>query len=190
MKRVESKRSEWSVYRTRPLPVGDLRGSLILAESIIPATRDALVSFAHAGIHDGGHEGMAFWVGLEDREMRSTVILEVIVPDAEHSNGRVMASADAVGKAARIARSHGLGILCQVHSHPGRDTQHSDGDDRLILLPFEGMLSIVVPEFGIGFANLKEASVHQFQDGRWVLCSAASVAANATIAPARVDLRV
>jgi proteasome lid subunit RPN8/RPN11 len=189
MKRTAPKKSEWSVYRTRPLPVGDLRGSFILAESIIPATRDALVSFALAGIHEGGHEGMAFWAGLENRELHSTVILEVIVPDAEHSSGRVMASAEAVGRAARAARSHGLGILCQAHSHPGCDTRHSDGDDRLILLPFEGMLSIVVPEFGIHFAHLNEASVHQFQDGIWVLCSAASVAANIVIAPARMDLR-
>jgi len=34
-----------------------------------------------------------------------------------------------------------MGILCQVHSHPGSDTRHSDGDDELVLLPFEGMLS-------------------------------------------------
>lgn len=175
--------------RTLPLPVGDLRGSFILAESVIPATREALLSFALAGIEDGGHEGMAFWAGCESQEFGSTVILGVIIPDAEHSNQRVIASAEAVGKAARLARAHGLGVLCQVHSHPGQDTRHSDGDDRLILLPFEGMLSIVVPEFGIHFAQLREASVHQFQDGRWVLCSAASVAAKMLNVPARVDLR-
>jgi Prokaryotic homologs of the JAB domain len=189
MKKSGMKRRDVPVYRTRLLPTGDLRGSFILAESVIPATRDALVSFAVAGIHDGGHEGMAFWAGLENSEFKSTVILGVIVPDADHSSQRVMASADAVGNAARVARAHGLGILCQAHSHPGRDTRHSDGDDDLVLLPFEGMLSIVVPEFGIHFESLNQASVHQFQDGRWVLCSAASVAANIVVAPTRIDLR-
>jgi proteasome lid subunit RPN8/RPN11 len=189
MKRLATKRSRLPVYRTHPLPLGDLEGSFILGESIIPATRDALVSFALAGIDDGGHEGMAFWAGRESQEFGSTVILEVIIPDAEHSSQRVMASAEAVGNAARVARAHGLGILCQVHSHPGQDARHSDGDDGLILLPFQGMLSIVVPEFGIHFTQLNQASVHQFQHGRWVLCSAASVAANVRLIPARVDLR-
>jgi len=189
MKKSTFKRSDLPVHRTRPLPAGDLRGSFVLAESVIPATREALVSFALAGIEDGGHEGMAFWAGRESEGCGPTVILEVIVPDAEHSNQRVMASAEAVGSAARVARAHSVGILCQIHSHPGRDTRHSDGDDRLILLPFEGMLSIVVPEFGIRFTQLSQASVHQFQDGRWVLCSAASVAAGIVIAPAQVDLR-
>jgi proteasome lid subunit RPN8/RPN11 len=189
MNKAGLKQSGLPVYRTRPLPMGDLRGSFILAESVLPGTREALVSFALGGIHDGGHEGMAFWAGRESQEFGATVILEVIIPDAEHSNQRVMASAEAVGNASRVARSHGLGILCQVHSHPGQDARHSDGDDRLILLPFEGMLSIVVPEFGIHFTQFSHASVHQFQDGRWVLCSAASVSANVTIVPARVDLR-
>jgi hypothetical protein len=133
-------------YRTHPLPRGELRGSFVLAESIIAVTREALISFALAGIHDGGHEGITFWAGREANGV--TCILQAIVPDADHSSQRVMASAKAVGMAARVARRNNLGILCQVHSHPGKDARHSDGDDNLILLPFDGMLSIVIPFFG------------------------------------------
>jgi proteasome lid subunit RPN8/RPN11 len=88
-----------------------------------------------------------------------------------------------------VARQHGLGILCQVHSHPGKDTRHSDGDDGLVLLPFEGMLSVVVPDFGIGFKAVSQCGVHQFQKGRWVLCDPDSVARGVLIVPVEVDLR-
>jgi proteasome lid subunit RPN8/RPN11 len=175
------------VYRTRPLPTGDLRRSFLVAESVISATREALVSFALAGIHDRGHEGMVFWAGREAADF--TVLLQAIVPDARHSNQGVMTSANGVGRAARQARSAGLGIVCQVHSHPGADARHSDGDDDLVLLPFEGMLSVVVPRFGICFNRIMDSRIHQFQDGQWVLCSAESVSRNFVTVPSGVDLR-
>lgn len=180
--------SDVPVYRTRPLPLGELQGSFILPHPIIEATREALVSFALAGIRDGGHEGMAFWAGREAEGV--TFILQVIVPDADHSEQRVMASSEAVGIAARAARKNGLGILCQVHSHPGSDARHSDGDDNLVLLPFEGMLSIVVPNFGLDFNGLGKACVHQFRDGRWVLCPPESITSKIVVVPSCVDLRV
>jgi proteasome lid subunit RPN8/RPN11 len=187
MKKLKLNWSDPPVYRTRPLASGELRCSFLVAQSVIAATREALTSFALAGIRDGGHEGMAFWAGREADG--STFILQAIVPDADHSDNRVMASAEAVGLAARTARESGLGILCQVHSHPGSDTRHSDGDDDLVLLPFEGMLSIVVPDMGLHFNSLDDASVHQFQGGKWLLCSARSVASNMIVVPSCVDLR-
>lgn len=183
----KSKLSDFGVYRTRPLPTGELHGRFLITDSLIHDTRHALVSFATAGLDDGGHEGMAFWAGREVEG--ATILLQVIVPDCDHSSGRVMASREAVGHAARAARSAGLGILCQVHSHPGWDGRHSDGDDDLILLPFEGMLSVVVPFFGAMFSSMTRCCVHQFQTGRWVLCSRESVVRNFTIVSPVVDLR-
>lgn len=176
------------VYRTRELPVADLAGKFFIASEVIKATHRALQRFALDGIRDGGHEGLVFWAG---REFGSeTIFLQAIVPDAEHTYGRVHASKTSVGLAARAARAKNLGLLCQVHSHPGNDTRHSDGDDELILLPFEGMLSIVVANFGIGFESLAQASIHQFQNGRWTLCNQTSVERGITIVPTEVDLRV
>lgn len=187
MKKGSHDWSEAPVHRTRPLPAGELRGTFLLAQPIIAATREGLIGFALAGIREGGHEGMVFWAGRETADC--TLILQAIVPNAAHSNQRVMASARAVGDAARVGRRNGLGILCQVHSHPGDDARHSDGDDELVLLPFEGMLSIVASNFGLDFNNLSNAGVHQFQNGRWVLCSSASVASNVIVVPSAVDLR-
>ena len=175
------------VYRTRALPTTDLAGSFLVAAEVLTATQRALQQFALDGIRDGGHEGMAFWAGRDVG--RHTMFLQAVVPDAEHTYGRVHSSKSAVGSAARAARDYNLGILCQVHSHPGSDTRHSDGDDDLVLLPFEGMLSIVVPNFGLKLESIAQASVHQFQNGRWALCSAASVENGIKVFPSEVNLR-
>jgi hypothetical protein len=56
-----------------------------------------------------------------------------------------------------------------VHSHPGNDTRHSDGDDQLILMPYQGMFSLVVGDYGHGgHLQAESFGLHQFQEGRWV----------------------
>jgi proteasome lid subunit RPN8/RPN11 len=84
----------------------------------------------------------------------------------------VFIEAGEVGRMARQVRPHGLAIIAQVHSHPGRDTRHSDGDDKLVLMPFEGMFSLVVADYGAGgLEPANGAGLHQYQDGRWVQVS-------------------
>jgi proteasome lid subunit RPN8/RPN11 len=178
---------DWPVYRTKPLPRGELRGRYLIAEPVVAATKAALVGFALAGIRDGGHEGIAFWAGRETAE--STMLLKAIIPNADHSAQRVMVSRAEIGRVARAARNEAMGILSQVHSHPGSDARHSDGDDHLILLPFENMLSIVAPHFGQHFTNMGDVCVHQYQRGTWVLCSPESVADRVTIVSSSLDLR-
>ncbi len=81
----------------------------------------------------------------------------------------MIASAKQMGAVARIARAHGLGVIAQVHSHPGRDTRHSEGDDQLIFMPFEGMFSLVVGYYGCGtILPWEGAGLHQYQDAQWV----------------------
>ena len=82
------------------------------------------------------------------------------------------ATATAVGAAARTARQRRLALLAQVHSHPGRDTRHSDGDDELVLMPYEGMFSIVAGRYGDDPLTPRGgAGIHQFQDETWVRVS-------------------
>jgi proteasome lid subunit RPN8/RPN11 len=190
MSEIQRSSHDWTdrpVYRRRPLPRGELRGLFLVCEPVISETRNALTSFALAGIDDCGHEGIVYWTGRESTDC--TVFLQAIVPVADHSHGRVMVNREEIGRTQRAARAQKLGVLCQVHSHPGGDARHSDGDDDLVLLPFEGMLSIVVPRFGIGFSNVADACVHQFQDGRWVLCSPESLAKQLIVVSTVQDLR-
>jgi hypothetical protein len=145
-------------------PVGSARGRIIVSAEVVDQTARALGSF-----HRGGdpHEGLVYWAGRRIAE--STLVIAAIVPAAKHETLRVTADERSIGFAARVARSHGLGIVAQVHSHPDENIGHSLGDDRLVLMPFEGMFSIVVADYGRGpFEPGPSLGVHEFQDGRWM----------------------
>ncbi len=160
------------VHRTRPLPQGPNRGRLIVPNAVAAQTRVTLQGFCGP---DGRHEGMLFWLGR--RLSCDTIVVGAAVPACHHGPQRVMAPAAAVGRIARKARDFGLGIVAQVHSHPGKDTRHSDGDDSLILMPFEGMFSLIVGLYGdSGITTEMGLGVHQFQDKRWVQIPAAHAA--------------
>ncbi len=92
--------------------------------------------------------------------------------------------------AQRAGREMGLALLAQLHSHPKDWIEHSAGDDDLVLMPFEGMPSIVAPWYGrVGLRPLAGLGVHQFQDGRWILAEPAGVAERLRLLPAEIDLR-
>ena len=60
----------------------------------------------------------------------------------------------------------------------------------MVLMPFEGMLSLVVPYYAhFGMRPLDGIGVHQYQDKRWVLSSRDTVYAGLRIAPNVLDLR-
>jgi hypothetical protein len=151
-------------YRLRPLPTGPARGRLIVTAAVVDETMLGLRSFRGA---DGEHEGIVFWGGRSIGP--DTVITAAVVPDAQHTWGSVRVDERAVAAAARAMRPYGAGMLAQVHSHPGAGTHHSDGDDDLVLMPFEGMFSLVVGNYAAGSFEPPALGVHQFQGGRWVL---------------------
>ena len=165
-----------TVHRTRPLPRGALRGHYRIAHSLLESTQRALRAFDEAGRAEGGHEGICYWAGRENPPWTS--LEAVIVPRARHRRLGVFVSEEAFGEVARHARAMGLGILAQVHSHPGHDTRHSDGDDDLVVMPFENMLSLVAPYYGRTLKSITDFSIPQFQAHRWVLCNHKSIYAS------------
>jgi proteasome lid subunit RPN8/RPN11 len=154
-----------SVFRTKPLRILPATGLLVVNENVISHTQYALRAFGD-GIEER-HEGLVFWAGKNIGT--SSYVLAAIVPECEHEPFRVVANPSQMGDAARAARKLGLGLISQVHSHPGSDTRHSDGDDELVFLPYEGMFSLVVGNYGDGSLNPNEgAGLHQYQNGEWV----------------------
>jgi proteasome lid subunit RPN8/RPN11 len=120
-----------------------------------------------AGSRKPSHEGLVLWLG---RQIDSDIlVLACHRPPCHSGPGFVMTDEAAVGAASRSARARRLGVVAQVHSHPSNDTRHSDGDDDLVLMPYEGMFSLVVGEYGFGSLLLEGGSgLHQYQHGRWV----------------------
>jgi proteasome lid subunit RPN8/RPN11 len=154
-----------SVFRTKPLRISPATGLLVVNETVINHTQQALRAF---GDENGGrHEGLVFWAGKNIDT--SSYVLAAIVPECEHEPFRVVASPSQMGDAARAARKLGLGLISQIHSHPDSDTRHSDGDDVLVFMPYEGMFSLVVGNYGDGSFDPNEgAGLHQYQNGEWV----------------------
>jgi proteasome lid subunit RPN8/RPN11 len=153
-----------SVHRLTPLPERESVGRLVIAEAVIEPTLSAL---RRSSGDDGPHEGLVLWLG---RSVGTTsLVLASYVPQLDTGGAHVFVDEAAVGAAGRAARALGLGVIAQVHSHPGSDTRHSDGDDTLVLMPFEGMFSLVVSTYGQGSLDpAAGAGLHQYQAGRWV----------------------
>jgi len=152
-----------TAHRRNPLPTAAARGHLIVAQQVLPPTRAALQASSGS---DGRHEGLVLWLGRTAGT--STVVLSALVPTTDHGPQKVLCDEHAVGVATHAAHTVGLGVVAQVHSHPGGDTRHSDGDDQLVLMPFENMFSLVAGHYGHGDLLLPAAGLHQYQDGRWV----------------------
>lgn len=152
------------VSRRTQLPAGPASGRLLVAEQVMAPTSIALQ--ASSGGHVS-HEGLVLWLG---RAVGNDVLaVACTAPPTEHRRDGVFVGERAVAAASRSARAAGLGLVAQVHSHPGSDTRHSDGDDQMVLMPFETMYSLVVADYGQG-SLLPEhgATLHQYQHGRWV----------------------
>lgn len=153
-----------TVHRTRPLPRRPTVGKLLVPDSVLTRTRALLRA---AGTHDTAHEGLVWWLGRNLEP--DTVVLACHAPASRSGQYFVHADAAATGAAARAARALRLGVVAQVHSHPGTDTRHSDGDDDLILMPYNGMFSLVVANYGHGSLLPQEgAGLHQLQNGQWI----------------------
>lgn len=169
----------------RDLPHGTLRGTFQITDATVNALERLLPTFRGP---DGAHEGICFLCGYESSI--TTVYLTAIAPNADHGSRHVCCSEEQIAAVTKTARQHGIGLLAQVHSHPSGATGHSLGDDEMVFMPFEGMLSIVVPDYcRFGLRPLDSLGVHQYQDGRWVLCSRESISANFTVVPTLQDLR-
>jgi proteasome lid subunit RPN8/RPN11 len=110
---------------------------------------------------------LVFWLGRTIGA--DTLVLSTAAPPTEHRRDGVFVAEPAVAATARAARAMGLGLVAQIHSHPGSDTRHSDGDDQLVLMPFDGMFSVVVADYGQGsLLPMQGAGLHQYQHDRWV----------------------
>lgn len=152
-------------YRKAPLLTGKARCTLIVPRAVLTTTQAALMASCGP---DGPHEGLVLWAGIRV-ETTAFVIAPVLV-ESDHGPGHVIADERGFGRAVRSMRKYSLQLVAQVHSHPGDITIHSDGDDSLILAPYEGYFSLVIGNYGRdGFAE--RLGVHEYQSGQWIYVS-------------------
>jgi len=127
-------------------------------------TRDALRSYGRRGC-----EGFALWLGEVDGP-RATVV-ELMTPPQRSikSEGGVgyFLEPETLFTLNRYLSKSGLRLIAQVHSHPG-EAYHSQTDDDYAIATKEGNLSLVVPYFARGPAELGAWAIYRLQNGSWL----------------------
>lgn len=176
-----------SPLRRKVLPVKDLDGEFQISSDTVREIYDVLRWQSSDGQSMDGNEGLVFLAGRQDQSF--TCYSTIVVPQVRNTYGSVYVDAKDFGKCAKRARRDNLQILAQLHSHPGDCCHHSDGDDKLIILPFEGMLSIVVPHYGHYDLPLQQCGIHQHHKGSWYLCTDESVARQFYITPSKIIVK-
>jgi hypothetical protein len=177
--------NSWRTRSEPRLPIRPLRGQFAITDAVVDAVADLLPTYRGP---DGDHEGLVFLLGRELPDL--TLFVAAAAPEASHTAGSVEAPPQAVLAVVDRACSLGLGLLAQVHSHPTEWSEHSEGDDKMVLMPFEGMLSIVVPHYGHHrLLPLDGLGVHQWQSGAWFACERGSIRRGIHVVPTGIDLR-
>jgi proteasome lid subunit RPN8/RPN11 len=136
-------------------------GTILIGANVIEETVSAL---RRSGTPDESHEGVVYWAGR--RLGPDAVVTTCIAPAAETTYGSFATSSSTNAKVVMFLAQEGLELLGQVHSHPGRFVDHSHGDNERALMPYEGLLSIVVPHYGRrGMQPLTDCGIHFFEGG-------------------------
>jgi hypothetical protein len=146
-------------WRSPPLqPYVPGLARLIVPREAVNATFDLLTAA-------GRLESCVFWYGRREGQQSSVTAVRAPMQDSRRGNYHV----DETAFSAMVATiSDDLRPLAQIHSHPGRDVEHSLYDDEMI--SSRRALSLVFPFYGSDpTAWLSGIGVHEWQDDYWHL---------------------
>ena len=149
--------------RSAPIPIDDDVGGaiLLLSSSALSAAEILLRSFR--GEEEEEHEGILWLVGAEWPD--KTLVLAVVAPAAFTTPGSFTTHANSNARLVEFLASQRLQLVGQIHSHPGRWVDHSEGDDAGALVRYEGYWSIVVPEYcSRGCSELSHLGIHRYSN--------------------------
>lgn len=109
-------------------------------------------------------EGLVYWAGMESNNLINVTVM--IAPNTESDPFRVSTSykdnCHVVNELSKLK----LIEIAQVHSHPGCWVDHSDGDDMWTAFKFDGLLSLVVPNYcDEGMRPLEKCGIHRYENG-------------------------
>jgi hypothetical protein len=158
---------------------------LFIPESVVAELDRLLPSYGG----EADHEGVLYLGGFEVPRAGSAVSV-ALAPNADTSWGSFVTDLDANSAVVNALGDLSLGLVGQIHSHPGEWVDHSDGDDEGALVRFEGYWSIVVPRFAArGVRPLSGCGVHLFTQGAFRRLTAEAVERRVRVLPAALDLR-
>ncbi|WP_100183269.1 hypothetical protein [Candidatus Nitrosotenuis aquarius] len=145
--------------------------SYCISAGVIRDTEKVLDDYAKMA---PSNEGLVYWGGnIVGNEISITAI---IAPDTESDFGRVTTSHRSNFEFVKTLNNNKIIQIAQVHSHPSSWVSHSPGDNKWAAFKSEGLISIVVPNYGIdGMLPLVNCGVHRFTKGSFHRLSTAYV---------------
>ena len=147
----------WQRWRRSPR----LQPRVLIHEAVMPETVRLLQESSDVL---SAHEGIIYWAGKTTDV--AWIVTTSIAPSAITTWGSFETSAASNAEVIGFLSRYGLELLAQVHSHPGFYVDHSDGDDKGALMPYEDYLSLVVPYHGsAGMLPLTQCGIHRFNKG-------------------------
>lgn len=156
-----------------------------VCEAVVGHTVDVL---RRNGSPKQPHEGVAYWAGR--RSGSDVFVTTCIAPAARTTYGSFDTSSHTNARVIMYLADAGLELIGQVHSHPGASVDHSRGDDKRALMPYEGFLSIVVPHYARrGMRPLTTCGVHLFEKSRFRRLTDSEIETRFRILPHFADMR-
>ena len=108
-----------------------------------------------------GHEGINYLLGRITEQ--TTLVLSVIRPAAETTEGSFYVGSSAMSRVVRVASQYGLQVVGQVHTHPNF-AYHSKGDNEGARIAYCGYVSIVLPDYGRRLPCLEGSATYLFEN--------------------------
>lgn len=138
-----------------------------ISKDVIIFTENVLKEY---GRIDTGHEGLVYWAGV--RNNYDILINTVIAPETDSSVSRVTIHPTSNFYVALCLSTAKIVHLGQVHSHPGDWVGHSGGDDARAAYKRDGILSIVISNYGSnGVLPLRRCGIHRYQGHMFIRLS-------------------
>jgi hypothetical protein len=118
-----------------------------------------------------------------------SVATTLTFPNAEMHPRYFSVSADAMSEAGQHFRRFGLERLAQVHTHPGRNVDHSEFDDENAYSQMNGAISVVLPHYARYRPELKDCGVHITDELGWARLGASDIQKFIRVVPGCLDFR-
>ena len=139
----------------------------LISSKVIKDTERVLHDYANK---NPSNEGLVYWAGTVSNN--TIKVTTVIAPNTESDFGRVSTSHKDNFHVVNELSKLKLVEVAQVHSHSGYFVEHSDGDDKWAAFKFEGLLSLVVPNYSKdGMLPLEKCGAHRYENGEFARLS-------------------
>jgi hypothetical protein len=153
---------------------------LLIPDRVWPETLETLNAYARAEVEAG-----LYWYGLRNIETQVATVAAIGIPRQFNQPCSFEVDADDLAALTRRVPDP-LVAVAAVHTHPGADTNHSPWDDLRVIS--RNILSLVLPFYGRD-AQLADAAIHEYVDGRWTSLARAQTVDRVLVIPSLIDTR-